>query len=544
MKYSIALTVVLVCVGAAPGDDADPSGERIRAHVKFLSSDLLEGRGVGARGGDLAAEYIASQFAVAGAMPAGDRGTYFQKVPLVGVRTAPGAELSVLAGDQTLALRWGDDFIGTSQSQKSDMRIDAEAIFAGHGIVAPEYHWNDYKDAEVRGKIVVLFTNEPASDDPKFFGGRALTYYGRWTYKYEQALRMGALGCILIHTTPTAGYGWDVVRSSWSGEQPFVKLAPGQTDLALAGWVTQDAGERILALAGHSVQELLHASESRDFRPIRLGLHVRAHFASAIRELDTRNVAAVVSGSDPRLQSETVIFTAHWDHLGVGEPVNGDAIYNGAIDNATGCGILLELAHAWAALPQKPRRSALFLALTGEEGGLRGSEYYAAHPIFPPGKTVVDVNFDALMPYGRTQDVVVAGAERTTLWPLVEQIARRMELTIDPDPRPEQGSYYRSDHFSLAHAGIPAFSVEQGTQFYGKPADYGARLFEEYNDKHYHQPSDEYHPDWDFAGLEQMARFGFLIAIEAANQESLPTWRAGDEFQRAREASGVHQTAP
>ena len=539
MTGVIFMAMALALSAVAWAQSAGISGERIRAHVKFLSSDLLEGRGVAVRGGDLATEYIASQFAVSGAKPAGDGGTYFQKVPLVGVRTDPNAELSASSGGQTLAFRWSDDFVATSYLQKPETRFDAEAIFVGHGIVAPEFKWNDYKDADVRGKVVVLFTNEPASDDPQFFAGRALTYYGRWTYKYEQALRQGALACIIIHTTPTAGYGWEVVRNSWGRETPFVKLAPGEPALAMAGWVTEDAGEKLLGMAGHTVQELLKASESRDFRPMPLGIQIRGVLASAVREMDTRNVAAVVPGSDPKLKDEVVIFTAHWDHLGVGQPVNGDPIYNGAIDNGTGCGILIELARAWAALEEKPRRSALFLAVTAEEGGLRGSEFYGAHPIFPAGKTAVDLNYDALFPYGRTRDVVVAGAERTMLWPLVQQAAERMELTIKPDPRPEQGSYYRSDHFSLARVGVPAFSIESGTEFVGKPADYGARLFEEYNSKHYHQPSDEYHEDWDFSGLEQMARFGMLIGTEAANQDRLPTWKAGDEFLAAREKSGV-----
>ena len=531
----LAFAFAAICTAQSGG----LSGENIRTHVKFLSSDLLEGRGVGARGGAVATEYIASQFAVAGAKPAGDNGTYFQKVPLVGVRTDTGAELAAVAGDKTLSFRWSDDFVATSHLQKPDSRFNAAAVFVGHGIVASEYNWNDYKDADVRGKIVVLFTNEPSSDDPQFFAGRALTYYGRWTYKYEQALRQGALGCIIIHTTPTAGYGWEVVRNSWGREQPFVKRAPGEPALALAGWITQDAGDKLLAMAGHNVADLLKASESRDFRPIPLGIRIRGVLPSAIRELDTRNVAAVVPGSDPLLKSEAVIFTAHWDHLGIGAPVNGDAIYNGAVDNATGCGILLELARVWAALPEKPRRSALFLSVTAEEGGLRGSEFYGAHPIFPAGKTAVDLNYDALLPYGRTRDVIVAGAERTTLWPVVQHIARRMNLSIQPDPRPEQGSYYRSDHFSLARVGIPAFSISEGTSFLGKPADYGRRIFEEYNSKHYHQPSDEYREDWDFSGLEQMARFGFLIGLEAANQDRLPTWNPGDEFLAAREKSGV-----
>src|SRR5437867_438495 len=493
------------------------SGERIRAHVKFLSSDLLEGRGVAVRGGDLATEYIATQFALAGAKPAGDDRTYFQKVPLVGVQTSPDAKLSAAASGKDLAFRWLDEFVGVNRRQQATEDFEAEAIFVGHGIVAPEFRWDDFKGVDVKGKILVLFTNEPTSTDPKFFGGRALTYYGRWSYKYEEALRHGALGVVIIHTTPTAGYGWEVVRNSWGREEPYVKLAPGEPELAFAGWVTQDAGAKLLGLAGKTVDELLQASESRDFRPIPLGMRIGGAIRSQIREMNTKNVAAIVPGSDPKAAGETVIFSAHWDHLGIGTAVNGDSIYNGAVDNATGCGILLEVARAWAALPQKPRRSALFLSVTAEEGGLRGSEYYARHPLIAPGKTVVALNYDALQPVGRATDVVVSGAERTTLWPLVQNIAKRFSLTIKPDPRPEQGSYYRSDHFSFARAGIPSFTIAEGNEFAGKPAGYGAEVFNEYNEKHYHQPSDEYKDDWDFSGLEEMAKFGLTLGTEAAN---------------------------
>lgn len=515
------------------------SGERIRAQVKFLASDLLEGRAPGTRGDKLTTEYLAAQFALVGTKPAGDDGTYFQKVPLVGVEPQPGSELSVRGGGRTVRLRWLEQFVGVNHRQNPLEQFEAEAVFVGHGITAPEFQWDDFKGVDVRGKILVLFTNEPASTEAGFFGGRALTYYGRWSYKYEEAARRGALGVIIIHTTPTAGYGWNVVRTSWGREQPFVKLAPGEPALAFAGWVTGEAGEQLLAPARLSVEELLKASESRDFQPIPLGIRVRGRMVSKVGELDTSNVAAIVAGSDPVLKSEAVIFSAHWDHLGVGAPVDGDAIYNGAVDNATGCGMIVEIARAWAALEQKPRRSAIFLAVTAEEGGLRGSEYYARRPSIPPGKTALALNFDAFHPFGRTRDVVVGGAERTTAFPLVEAVARRMGLEIKPDPHPEQGSFYRSDHFPFAKAGIPAFTVKAGTQFVGKPADYGEEFFRQFNSKHYHQPSDEYREDWDFSGLEQMARFGFLLGLEAANVEKLPSWAPGDEFLPAREASGV-----
>jgi len=529
--------LLLAAALTAAAQTFEISGERIRAHVRFLSHDLMEGRGIGTRGELIATEYLATQFALAGAKPAGDQGTWFQTVPLVGVETLPQAQLSFHGRGRTLTLKWLDDFVGSSLRQQPLEQFEAEAIFAGHGIVAPEYGWDDFKGADVRGKILVLFTNEPASEDPKFFGGRALTYYGRWTYKFEQALRGGALGAIIIHTNATAGYPWSVVRGSWGREQPFVELKPGESALAFAGWVSEAAGEKLLNLAGRKVAELLKAAQSREFRPIPLGLRVRGRLPAKIRQIQTRNVIAKVEGSDPELRSEAVLFTAHWDHLGMGEPIHGDAIYNGAVDNATGCGILLEIARAWATLEQKPRRSALFLAVTAEEGGLRGSEYYAANPVVPPGRTAAGLNFDAFHPLGLVRSVVVGGAERTTLYPVVQEIAARLGLEVKPDPRPEQGSYYRSDHFPLAKAGIPAFSIHQGGDFVGKPAGFAEQVFREFNSKHYHQPSDEFHEDWDFAGLEQIARFGFLLGFEIANLDKLPHWNPGEEFFGAREKS-------
>ena len=535
MKTLLIGLGALTCLQA---QHPDISADRIRAHVKFLSSDLTEGRGPGTRGGDLATEYIATQFALSGLKPAGDGGTFFQQVPLIGIETEPSAQLSASKGGDTLDFKWESEFVGVNEKLTAQDQFEAEAVFVGHGIVAPEYQWDDFKDVDVRGKVIVLFTNEPASDDPKFFGGRALTYYGRWTYKYEEATRKGA---VARDPHPHHSHG----RLRMGGRSQFVVA---RAALREAGaWAARRCrspagsarkpGKNSLALAGHHVDELLKAADSRDFRPIPLGVRIRGNLPTKVRDIQTRNVAGLVEGSDPKLKSEVVIYSAHWDHLGIGTPVNGDAIYNGAVDNGTGCGILLELAHAWASQAKKPRRSALFLAVTAEEGGLRGSEYYAAHPEIPAGKTALAINYDGLFPFGRTRDVVINGAERTTAWPVVEAIAKRMELTINPDPRPEQGTYYRSDHFPFAHAGIPAFSVEEGDDFIGKPKGFGAKAFEEYNEKHYHQPSDEFQENWDFSGLAEMARFGFLIGTEVANQNGLPTWRAGDEFLPAREKS-------
>jgi Zn-dependent M28 family amino/carboxypeptidase len=527
--YSNSIGIAVLALAASCSAQAPQiAGSRIREHVKFLASDLLEGRGVGTRGGKLTEEYIATSLALAGARPAGENGTYYQSVPMVGVQTQPDAELS--AG--SLKFRWQDDFVGNSHRQRQVEIFDADAIFVGHGIVSKSENWDDYKGTDVKGKIVVLFTNEPQPDNPEVFKGKALTYAGRWTFKFEEAARQGALGCLIIHTTPTAGYGWEVVRNSWGKEDPQMKLDPGRPALAFAGWVTSEAGERLLKLTGKSVDEMLKASDSRDFKPIPLGVKLRGRLNAKIREIVSRNVLGMIPGSDAKLKEEFVMFGAHWDHLGIGVPVNGDSIYNGAIDNGTGVGVVLELARAWGALQDKPRRSALFAFWTAEESGLRGAEYYAAHPLVPNTKIAVNINYDAIFPSARTTDVVVTGAERTSAWPIVEEAARRFQLEIAPDPRPEQGSYYRSDHFMMARAGVPAFSVKTGSKVVGQTDDFATEQFRAYNTKNYHQPSDEYRVDWDFASVEHVSRFGYLIGLNIANAPQMPKWNAGDEFAR------------
>jgi Zn-dependent M28 family amino/carboxypeptidase len=539
MLYRAFLCAVSIAA-AACAQSLHVSGDKLRAHVKYLASDELEGRGVGTAGEKLATDYIAAQLQAEGVKPGGDNGTYFQRVPLIGCTTLPSATLTISRKNRRIPLRFVKDYVGTALSQQPRNDFNAEAVFVGHGISAPEYGWDDYKGADLKGKVLVFFTNEPPSDDPNFFGGRALTYYGRWTYKFEEAARRGAVAALIIHTTPTAGYGWGVVSGSWSQEHPELKLAPGQKGLELAAWLSQEAGAKLVAGTGKTLDQLLAMANQKSFHPIPLGVHIVGHIAVKLRTIESRNVIGRVEGADPQLKSQVVLYSAHWDHLGIGVPVNGDKIYNGAVDNATGCAVVLELAHIWAALPQKPKRSALFLFVTAEESGLLGSEYYGEHPEVPAGQTAVDLNYDALYPFGKTRDVSVTGAERTTLWPLVERDAKRSGLEITPDPEPEQGHYYRSDHFSFARVGIPAFSIAQGTNYLGKPANFGNTVFEEYNTKHYHQPSDEYHDDWDFAGMEQMADFGLTLGLDIANVPKLPTWKPGDEFLRAREQSGVN----
>ena len=502
------LFVVLCAAATLASAQADRiEGERIRPHVKFLSSDLLEGRGPGARGGLLAEQYIAAQFAAAGLKPAGDAGTYIQKVPLKLVEPeAAKAHLAFSVAGSDSELKYLTDFIGTTHTQQANVDFDAEAVFVGHGIRAPEFGWDDYKGVDVKGKVVVLFTGEPPSEDPGFFAGKALTYYGRWTYKYEEAARQGAIGALIIHTTPTASYGWQVVRGQ-SRPMPQVARALGTPALALAGWVTSEAGAKLLAALHLDVNGALEAANKRGFQAKPLGATVHARMEFRVSDIDTGNVIGLVPGSDPTLKDEAVIFTAHWDHLGIGVPVNGDAIYNGALDNATGSAILIEMARAWASMEPKPKRSAYFAAVTSEESGLLGSAYLAAHPPIPAGRIAANLNFDSFSPLGRTRDAAAPGAERTTLWDLVQKEAKQDGLTLRGDTHPESGGYYRSDHFSFARAGVPAFSIEMGGDYVAKPAAFTPERMKAFGAS-YHQPSDEYREDWDFSGMEQFARFG------------------------------------
>ncbi len=540
-KYTLSLLVLTwFLASASPGGEAgavpEISADRIKAHVAYLASDRLEGRGPGTRGEFLATEYLAAEFRQAGLKPAGERGTYFQPVPLVRVITSPESTLRAVKGATALDLRCGDDFSGTSQTQTEGEQFDAEAVFVGHGITAPEFAWDDYHGVDVRGKVVVLFTNEPPSDDPKFFGGKALTYYGRWTYKFEEAARRGAKACFIIHTPETAGYPYSVVRPL-DGAQ--LKREPGQPALAFAGWLTREAGEKLLALSGRTVAGALQEANSRGFRAYSLGVCLRGDIRTRVGKFVSNNVVGMAEGSDPALKSEAVIFTAHWDHLGVGRAVLGDAIYNGAADNATGCALLIELARAYAAQSPRPKRSAIFLSVTAEEKGLLGSKYYAQNPVVPLGKTALDLNFDMILPLGVPESVVVTGADRTTAWPLVQAAARKNHLEIEADQRAHLGVFFRSDHFSLARAGVPAFSVAAGMQLRDKPRDFARKAFQVFNDTVYHSPQDELRPEWDFSGFPVLGRFALDVARAVADADRLPTWNPGDEFRPARERSGV-----
>jgi len=525
------VSVRLPGVAFAAMQTIDP--EHIRWHVRYLSHDLLEGRGTGQRGGDIAAEYMATQFAEYGLKPAGDNGSYLQKVPLVGITTLPETQFS-LAPKQgsTMHLKALDEYVAFDQTQQLQSDVDSEIVYVGYGIEAPEYNWDDYKGVDVRGKVLLMLVNEPPSDDPRFFKGKALTYYGRWTYKYEEAARKGAVGVILIHKEDMASYPWEVVRNSNSGEKSFLKLEGPA--LKVASWVQLDVAKKLASASGMDVEKMMADARTREFHPVSLGGKLKARMMSKVRNFESNNVLAILPGSSRKMKDEAVMFTAHYDHLGIRPDTAGDNIYNGAADNATGCGILLELARVFSVARERPARSVIFAAVTAEEQGLLGSEYLGKHPPIPAGKISLDLNYDDVQPRGAPEEVEVSGVERTTFYPWVQATAKEFRLTIRPDARPEAGHFYRSDHFSLARVGIPSFSINEGMKFKGHDEAWGLAQDKEYVGKRYHQPSDEYRPEMNFVGDAAMARFGFALAWKAASSSKLIGWQKGDEFEAER----------
>jgi Zn-dependent M28 family amino/carboxypeptidase len=528
--------VILAQSASAP--KIDP--QKIREHVKLLSSDALEGRGTGQKGGDDAANYIAAEFKKYGLKPAGENGTYFQNVPMVGVKTSADTTFTLVPDNgESLPLKILDDFVTTNEQQTASVDIDAPIVFVGYGIAAPEYQWDDYKGYNLKGKVALLFVSEPISDDPKFFKGKALTYNGRWTYKFEETARRGAVATLIIHRTDLASYGWEVVRNSWGGERSNLKL-DGTPKLEAASWIQQDVARSLVAMGGLDLDKLFQQSQSRDFKPIELPVHLKAHAASTIRPFNSRNVLAMLEGSpDGNKRSEAVLYTAHYDHFGIDKSLPAGAnIYHGAIDNATGCGVLLELARVWAATKPVPPRSILFASVTAEEQGLLGSEYLGKHASTLPAEPILDLNYDALAPLGDPEEVEVGGAERTTFYATVEKIAKEFGLAIKPDAKPEAGHYYRSDHFSLSRVGIPAFSISEGRKFKGHDTAWGEEQAKDYVDNRYHKPTDIFRDDWNFDGVAKMTSFGYALGAAAASQPAGIHWLPGDEFEKARNKSG------
>jgi Zn-dependent M28 family amino/carboxypeptidase len=525
---------------AARAAAASIDAEKIRAHVRFLSLDLLEGRGPGTRGAELASEYIATQFALDGVEPAGDNGTYFQRVPLYAIHTIEDKTsfAFVPAGGQPVDLTYGTEIVAKDQTGQPVADIDAPIVFVGYGIRAPEYNWDDYAGVDVKGKVVLVIVNEPPSEDEKFFKGKALTYYGRWTYKYEEAARRGAAGVLIIHRTDLASYGWDVVRNSQAVEKSYLEGDPLAT-LRAAAWIQHDVAQRLFTLGGMGDldQAIDNAGKPGVFHAVELPVKLHAHIESRVRRYVSANVVGRVAGAS--VADQAVLYTAHYDHLGIDPDAKGDNIYNGAADNGTGCGILLELARVFAQSAQRPPHAVYFAAVTAEEQGLLGSQYLGMHPPVPASHIALDLNYDMLLPIGVPRSVSLGGAERIDFWPTVQSVAKAFDLALLPDPTPGAGHYYRSDHFSLARVGIPAFSVDQGELFEGHDEAWGHAQFADYVAHHYHQPSDEYHADWDFRGNAKLARFGFVLGWLASGQAKPVEWQPGDEFEAARKASEV-----
>jgi Zn-dependent M28 family amino/carboxypeptidase len=515
--------------------------ERIRAHVKFLADDLLEGRGTGTRGGDIAANYIAAQFALYGLKPAGDDGTYLQKVDFTGVLTQPESSFSLRPSHAApLDLKLGEDYVTNNQTQTDSVDIDAPVVFVGYGIEAPEYRWNDFKGVDVKGKVVLVIVNEPPSTDPKFFKAEAMTYYGRWTYKFEEAARKGAVGALIIHRTDLASYPWQVVRSSWSNEQVYLSH-DRDPKLQAASWIQVEVARQLFAAVGLKLDDMMQEAGTRKFKARELPMRLKAHVVSKVRRFESYNVLGLLPGSSEGPLEQAVVYSAHYDHLGFDPKLSGDKIYNGAVDNGTGCGILLELAHAFTTARAKPPHPVLFASVTAEEKGLLGSNYLGKHLPIPAAQIALDLNFDAVPPIGTPESVNVTGAERTTFYPVVERTSKAFGFDIQPDPEPGAGHYYRSDHFSLARAGVPGFSVNTALKFAGHTPEWGKAQRDEYTSKRYHQPSDEYRADMDFTSNAALAKFGFALGWQALSAQQTVNWLPGDEFEPIRaQGNAVH----
>jgi Zn-dependent M28 family amino/carboxypeptidase len=547
--FIVVFVLALVVIAASDTQSVAPRGVQmfraaaLKAHDRFLASDLLEGRGPGMRGDDLAMQYIAAQFESYGLQPGGDNGTYYQRVPLLGITMDP--EKTSLSftrqGATTIGpLKHLEQFVGTDQSQNASSMLSSDLVFVGHGDVAPEYRWDDYKGLDPRGKTLIMLVDDPPANaqEPDLFKGKTRTYYGRWTYKFEIATTKGADGVILIHTNDAAGYPWKVVSNSWGGETSYVRLKPGQPAVHIAAWMTEALASELFRAAGYDLNALTQQAASRDFKPVALGYKLTGTIASRIRSFDTANVTAKLTGGDPKLRDEAILYTAHHDHLGIGTAdASGDTIYNGAIDNASGCAILLEMARVWSETQPAPKRSIYFSAVAAEEQGLLGSAFLGQNPPIPAGRIALNLNFDAIPELGRVRDVVMNGVERTTFFPTAQHIATAMGITIAPDPEPEQGHYYRSDHFSLGKVGIPAFSVDAGHDVVGKGKEWGDKMAADYREKRYHQPSDQFDPNWNWSEGVQMAQLGYWLGWEAANAAAMPNWKPGDEFRAVRDRS-------
>jgi Zn-dependent M28 family amino/carboxypeptidase len=518
------------------------SAEDLVSRTTILAADSMEGRAPGTVGEERAVRYLSEQFQQLGLQPGNPNGSWTQDVPLVGLTATSAA--SFRAGGRTIPVAFPNDYVAVSRRVTPEVKVEnSDIVFVGYGVVAPEYGWDDFKDVDVRGKTIVMLINDPAvpqANDPAVldtavFRGKAMTYYGRWTYKYEIATEKGAAAAIIVHETGPAGYPYEVVSGSWGRENFDVKPADNNMNrVAIESWITLDKAKQLFAAAGQDFDALKKSALSRDFRPVALNAQANFSLQNQIREVQSRNVVARLPGTES--PDEYVIYTAHWDHLGRDSTLAGDQIFNGALDNATGTAALLELAEAYSQATRKPRRSILFLAVTAEEKGLLGAKYYAENPLYPLERTLANINMDGVNQWGRTSDVVAIGLGNSTLDDVLEDAAREQQRTIQPDPETDKGYFYRSDHFEFAKQGVPALYTDAGTSFVGKSPEFAAQKRDEYTTNDYHKVSDEVKPDWDLSGAAEDTRLLFLVGWRVANGDVWPAWKPGTEFKAKREA--------
>ncbi len=520
------------------------TSEDLLAHIKVLSSDRYEGRAPGTEGERLTVNYLSYQFRKLGLAPGNPDGSYVQNAPLVGITSTRSADLTV--NGKRMRMKFPEDYVSVSLRFTPKVKVtDSDLMFVGYGVVAPEYGWDDYKGVDVRGKTIVMLVNDPAvpeSGDPAkldddYFNGKAMTYYGRWTYKYEIASEKGAAAAIIIHETGPAGYPYEVVSGSWGSENFDIDRADGNRNrVAVEGWISNERARKLFELSGLSFDEMKKAAVRKDFKPVPLPAKASFTVNNTLRKVKSKNVIARLPGSDPALRDQYIIYTAHWDHLGRDPKKSGDQIFNGALDNASGTAALLELAQAYTKLPAPPRRSILFLAVTAEEKGLLGSRWYASNPLYPLTHTVANINMDGINQWGRTSDMVVIGKNQSSLEDVLEDAIRSQDRVLVPDPESEKGFYYRSDHFEFAKVGVPALYAEGGTVFRNRPADYSERKRNEYTANDYHKVSDEIKPDWDLSGGVEDLRVLLRVGLAVAEDDDYPEWKSGSEFKARREA--------
>jgi Zn-dependent M28 family amino/carboxypeptidase len=526
-----------VPIGQLP--DVDTSA--VLAHTKVLSSDEFEGRAPGTSGEERTVAYLIDQFTKAGLKPGNTDGTYVQRVPLVGITAAP-APLVLRKGAQERTLKWKDDVVAWTKHVADVASLDrSELVFVGYGVVAPEYNWDDYKGLDVKGKTLVMLVNDPPVPDPanpsaldaKTFGGKAMTYYGRWTYKYEIGAAKGAAGVLIVHETGPAGYPFTIVQDSNTGEKSdLVTPDKNMGRVAIEGWITLDWGKKLLQMAGQDFDELKKQAATREFKPVPLGVTASMTIHNTLRTIASQNVVAKLEGSDPKLKDEYVVYTAHWDHLGK----SAEGIFHGAIDNASGTASLVEMARAFTKVSPPPKRSILFVSVTAEEQGLLGSQYYSITPIYPLVKTLAEINMDGLNVYGRTKDLTLVGYGASDLDDYARDAAGEQSRTVHADAEPEKGFYYRSDHFNFAKQGVPALDPDDGVDYVGKPADYGQKVRDDWTANRYHKPKDVVSPEWDLRGAAEDLKVLLAVGYRVAQADKFPEWRPGNEFRATREA--------